>query len=89
MLQAWSECSTILSRVKTTRFQNGIIGSVWIPQGAEPEAELMCLHFITVYSSGASRERKGRRRSPQEDVLSNRALLSGGLNPKGYTLEKP
>lgn len=86
MLQAWSECATILSRVKTTRFQNGIIGSVWIPQGAEPEAELMCLHFITVYPEQGERGREG---GGAHRKMCYWALLSGVLNPKGYTLEKP
>lgn len=39
MFQAWSECCVILPRVRTARVQVRIIGSIWIPQGVESEAE--------------------------------------------------
>lgn len=79
--QAWSECNTTLSRMRTATFQIGSIPSVWSPQGAEPEVETgVLMHYQSIQfqgqEQGARGESQGRRQSQQEDILSSWALVA-------------
>ena len=101
-LQFWVEWKKLDFQIwifwfEISRFQTGIIGSVWVPQGAEPEAET---DVVTLYQGvqfqeqewEARREKQGRTQNRRHIINLGISKCSGLLsplwrNPSGQALE--